>query len=178
MLRVTFDNSLPLSRMESVPCLVLCPWRAPSPTQHQYIYCLTAACSCIYIDFCTLLQELSSPSSGHISSFPNLMLSSLLALSSLSPFYHSSAIVLSCHFYCSSALSSSPHPLPPLLKNLTWGQASGGGGDLQRRRIAAAALACVHAVQALGSGAESGSSSNSNSLLSELSCLVQVSSYR
>ena len=162
--------------MESVPCLALCPWRAPFPTpKYHCTCCLTASCSCIFLDFSTLLQELSSLSSGHRSSFPNLILSSLLAISSLSPSCLPSAIVLSCHISCSSALSSSPHPLPTVLKNMTWGQTSGGGGDLHRRRMAAAALACVHAVHALGSGTESGNSSNS--VLSELSFLLQVSLY-
>ena len=42
---------------------------------------------------------------------------------------------------------------------------------MQRRRIAAATLACVHAIQALGTSPEGG---GSEALLNELSCLVQV----
>jgi hypothetical protein len=159
--------------MESVLFRVLCPWRAPSSTLKIHRFCcLTATCSCVYIDFPTVLQELSSSNS---TSFSRLILSSLLSFSILSPCHPPPAMVLSCYVSASPTTSSSPHPLPPLLKNSTWGQASGGGGDVQRRRMAAAALACVHAVQALGSVAGSGSNS-SDSLLSELSTLVKVRS--
>lgn len=134
--------------------------------------------ACIYVDFSMLLEELSNSTSSSggssststsstNSSFPFLIISSLLSPPSTR---HSSPLLLSCHIACTPTPSSSSLPLSPLLKNLTWGQASGGGGDVQRRRIAAATLACVHAIQALGTSPEG---DGSEALLNELLCLVQ-----
>ena len=140
--------------------------------QHLTIRCLqfppNVSCSCIYFDCSMLMQQLSSSSS-----VCNLIISSLLSSSTLpSTSCRPAATVLSCHISASPSSFPPAHPLPPLLKKLTWGQAAGGGGDSQRLRMAAAALACIHAMQTLSDGA---AGCNCSSLLSELSLLIQVS---
>jgi hypothetical protein len=167
--RVTRDCSLRRSLMEPAPALTHWLLRAPSPVTILYDRgLLTAAFSCIYVDFSLLLQSLTGSSSSS-RSFPLLILSSLLSLPSLLP--PSTApppsVLLSCHIALTHTLCFSALPLPPLLKNLTWGQAAAGGGDAQRRRTAAAALACTHAVEALAWGGDS-------AVLGELLHLLQV----
>jgi hypothetical protein len=140
---------------------------------HLTIRCLQfpphVSCSCIYFDCSMLMQQLSSSSS-----VCNLIISSMLSLSTLpSTSCRPAATVLSCHISASPSSFPPAQPLPPLLQNSTWGQGAGCGGDLQRRRMAAAALACIHAVQTLGDGA---AGCNCSSLLSELLLLIQVSS--